>query len=73
MAGLVQRDASTLLMPAVGMVVPSDEKWASTMAAMDKTLVTDSLVYRYDPRASPDGLRDQREPSRCAPGGTLTR
>ncbi len=26
------------------------------MAAMDRTLVDDSLVYRYDPRASPDGL-----------------
>jgi GH15 family glucan-1,4-alpha-glucosidase len=49
-------DASTLLMPAVGMIVPNDEKWASTMVAMDKTLVTDSLVYRYDPKASPDGL-----------------
>jgi GH15 family glucan-1,4-alpha-glucosidase len=23
---------------------------------MDKTLVDDSLVYRYDPKASPDGL-----------------
>ena len=23
---------------------------------MEKTLVTDSLVYRYDPEASPDGL-----------------
>ena len=44
-------------MPALGMIVPDDEKWASTMAAMDKTLVTDSLVYRYDPKASPDGLR----------------
>jgi GH15 family glucan-1,4-alpha-glucosidase len=50
-------DASTLLMPAVGIIVPTDEKWASTMAAIDKTLVSDSLVYRYDPKASPDGLR----------------
>jgi GH15 family glucan-1,4-alpha-glucosidase len=50
-------DASTLLMPAVGMIVPTDEKWASTLAAMERTLVTDSLVYRYDPKASPDGLR----------------
>ena len=24
---------------------------------MDEELVTDSLVYRYDPEASPDGLR----------------
>ena len=26
------------------------------MLAMDRTLVDDSLVYRYDPKASPDGL-----------------
>jgi GH15 family glucan-1,4-alpha-glucosidase len=50
-------DASTLRMPTVGMVAPYDDKWTSTMAAMDKTLVSDSLVYRYDPKASPDGLR----------------
>ena len=31
--------------------------WASTLTAMDAELVTDSLVYRYDPAASPDGLR----------------
>jgi len=49
-------DASMLLMPAVGLIVPTDEKWRSTLAAMDKTLVSDSLVYRYDPKASPDGL-----------------
>jgi pentatricopeptide repeat protein len=50
-------DASLLLMPLVGFVVPGDEKWQSTLAAMDKVLVSDSLVYRYDPAASPDGLR----------------
>jgi GH15 family glucan-1,4-alpha-glucosidase len=50
-------DASTLRMVTVGMVAPYDEKWTSTVAAMDKTLVSDSLVYRYDPKASPDGLR----------------
>ena len=50
-------DASTLLMPATGIIVPTDEKWVSTMAAIDETLVSDSLVYRYDPKASPDGLR----------------
>ena len=27
------------------------------LEAMDGELVTDSLVYRYDPAASPDGLR----------------
>jgi pentatricopeptide repeat protein len=46
-----------LLMPATGIIAPSDERWAATMAAMDKVLVSDSLVYRYDPKASPDGLR----------------
>ena len=50
-------DASNLLMPLVGFIVPNDPKWQSTLAAMDKTLVSDSLVYRYDPAASPDGLK----------------
>ena len=31
--------------------------WQSTLRAMDDELVSDSLVYRYDPAASPDGLR----------------
>ena len=31
--------------------------WTATLEAMDAELVTDSLVYRYDPEASPDGLR----------------
>ena len=31
--------------------------WQSTLRAMDEELVSDSLVYRYDPAASPDGLR----------------
>jgi GH15 family glucan-1,4-alpha-glucosidase len=30
--------------------------WLSTLDAMDGELVSDSLVYRYDPSASPDGL-----------------
>jgi pentatricopeptide repeat protein len=50
-------DASLLLMPLVGFVSPGDEKWLSTLTAMDNVLVSDSLVYRYDPKASPDGLR----------------
>ncbi len=49
-------DASLVLMPLVGFIVPNDPMWQSTMSAMDKTLVDDSLVYRYDPQASPDGL-----------------
>jgi GH15 family glucan-1,4-alpha-glucosidase len=49
-------DASLVLMPLMGFIVPNDPRWQSTMRAMDKTLVADSLVYRYDPEASPDGL-----------------
>ena len=50
-------DASNLLMPLVGFVAPFDPMWLSTLEAMDGELVSDSLVYRYDPTASPDGLR----------------
>ncbi|MGI5328507.1 glycoside hydrolase family 15 protein [Actinomadura nitritigenes] len=50
-------DASLLYMPAVGFIPPDDPRWASTLRAMDRELVSDSLVYRYDPAASPDGLR----------------
>jgi GH15 family glucan-1,4-alpha-glucosidase len=50
-------DAALLRMPTVGIIDGRDPMWESTLAAMDQELVTDSLVYRYDPEASPDGLR----------------
>jgi GH15 family glucan-1,4-alpha-glucosidase len=50
-------DASLLYMPLVGFIAPTDPMWQSTLRAMDEELVSDSLVYRYDPSASPDGLR----------------
>ena len=50
-------DASLLLMPLLGFVSPMEPRWTSTLDAMGKKLVSDSLVYRYDPEASPDGLR----------------
>ena len=50
-------DASLLLMPLVGFIAPTDPMWLSTLRAMDHELVSDSLVYRYNPSASPDGLR----------------
>ncbi|MEN0083686.1 MAG: glycoside hydrolase family 15 protein [Leifsonia sp.] len=49
-------DAITLLMPKVGMISPQDPKWLSTLDAIGDELVSDSLVYRYNPAASPDGL-----------------
>ena len=50
-------DASLLYMPLVNFIAPTDPKWLTTLRAMDDELVSDSLVYRYDPAASPDGLR----------------
>ena len=66
-------DSSLLLMPLQGFIAPRDPMWLSTLRAMDGELVSDSLVYRYNPSASPDGLRGARAPSRCARSGTSTR
>jgi GH15 family glucan-1,4-alpha-glucosidase len=52
-------DSSLLLMPLMGFVAPRDPMWLSTLEAMDRELVSDSLVYRYNPSASPDGLHGQ--------------
>jgi GH15 family glucan-1,4-alpha-glucosidase len=49
-------DAAILIMPIAGFVVPSDPMWQSTLDAIEQELVSDSLVYRYNPSASPDGL-----------------
>jgi pentatricopeptide repeat protein len=49
-------DSLLLRMSTVGFIAPRDPQWLSTLDAMDGELVTDSLVYRYDPAASPDGL-----------------
>jgi GH15 family glucan-1,4-alpha-glucosidase len=50
-------DASILMMPITSFVAPQDPMWLSTLDAIERELVSDSLVYRYDPAASPDGLR----------------
>jgi GH15 family glucan-1,4-alpha-glucosidase len=49
-------DASVLLMPLVKFIAPTDPRWLSTLDAMTRELVSDSLVYRYNVEASPDGL-----------------
>ena len=49
-------DAAVLLMPLVHFIAPDDPRWLSTLDAIGEDLVSDSLVYRYDPAASPDGL-----------------
>ncbi|MGY4967535.1 glycoside hydrolase family 15 protein [Streptomyces sp. 900105245] len=50
-------DSSLLRMASVGFVTPDDPMWVATLDAMEQELVSDSLVYRYNPGASPDGLR----------------
>ncbi len=40
-------DASTLLMPLLRFISPTDPQWLSTMAAIENHLTEDALVYRY--------------------------
>ncbi len=49
-------DAAVLMMPLTKFIAPTDPKWLSTLDALTHDLVSDSLVYRYDPLESPDGL-----------------
>ncbi len=60
-------DASLLLMPLVKFIAPTDPLWLSTLDRIGETLVSDSLVYRYDTEASPDGLEgDEGTFSMCS-------
>jgi GH15 family glucan-1,4-alpha-glucosidase len=52
-------DASVLLMPLTKFIAPRDPRWLSTLDAIGEELVSDSLVYRYNVEASPDGLRGE--------------
>jgi GH15 family glucan-1,4-alpha-glucosidase len=49
-------DASVLLMPLTKFIAPKDPRWLQTLDAIGRELVADSLVYRYNAKASPDGL-----------------
>jgi GH15 family glucan-1,4-alpha-glucosidase len=50
-------DASALLMPLVKFIGPTDPRWVSTFQAIEKELVSDSLVFRYKIGDEPlDGL-----------------
>ncbi len=50
-------DASCLLMPLVRFTGPTDPRWTSTLRAIEKSLVEDALVFRYNiADAAPDGL-----------------
>src|SRR6185312_11468477 len=53
-------DASVLLMPLMRFISPVDERWLLTMEAIERHLVEDTLVYRYDNTMAPiDGLRGE--------------
>jgi GH15 family glucan-1,4-alpha-glucosidase len=52
-------DASMLLMPLVRFISPTDPRWLSTLDRITDELVSDSLVYRYNVAAAPDGLEGE--------------
>ena len=50
-------DAANLLMPMIRYISPTDPKWSSTLKAITKNLVEDSLVFRYRVQDVPiDGI-----------------
>ena len=52
-------DAGVLMMPLVKFIAATDPRWLSTLDAIGEELVSDSLVYRYNVEASPDGLEGE--------------
>jgi GH15 family glucan-1,4-alpha-glucosidase len=57
-------DASALLMPMVKFISPIDPRWLSTMEAIEKQLVVDAFVHRYDDDAIDfEGLDSSEEGS----------
>ena len=54
--GSKQLDASLLLMPLVGFLPPEDARVRGTLQAVERRLLVDGLLKRYDTAAAPDGL-----------------
>jgi GH15 family glucan-1,4-alpha-glucosidase len=54
--GSTALDASLLMIPMVGFLPPDDSRVAGTIAAIERHLIRDGLVRRYDADAAPDGL-----------------
>ena len=62
--GSTTLDASNLIMPLVFFLSPNDPRMIRTLDAINQTpedggLVSNSLVYRYDPEQTGDGLRGE--------------
>jgi GH15 family glucan-1,4-alpha-glucosidase len=49
-------DASTLMMPLVRFISPTDPRWLSTLDAIGRELCVDPLVFRYTRGSTLDGL-----------------
>ncbi|MDQ1648217.1 MAG: hypothetical protein QOG60_274 [Frankiaceae bacterium] len=56
--GSDELDASLLLMSAVKFLSPTDERVLATLEAIESSLVTDALVFRYDTGSSSDSGAD---------------
>ncbi len=54
--GVTALDASLLLIPLVGFLPPDDPRVRGTLAAIERELVRDGLVLRYDTGTGTDGL-----------------
>jgi GH15 family glucan-1,4-alpha-glucosidase len=54
--GSQELDASTLMIPLVGFLSPGDPRVAGTVAAVERDLVVDGFVLRYDSQEGVDGL-----------------
>jgi GH15 family glucan-1,4-alpha-glucosidase len=54
--GSKQFDASLLLLPAIGFLSPDDPRIRGTVKAIERSLVTDGLVRRYNTDSAADGL-----------------
>jgi GH15 family glucan-1,4-alpha-glucosidase len=54
--GEARLDASLLLIPIVGFLAPEDPRVAGTVAAIERRLLRDGFVMRYDTGTAVDGL-----------------
>jgi GH15 family glucan-1,4-alpha-glucosidase len=54
--GTKQLDASLLLTPVIGFLPPSDTRVRATVEAIERTLLVDGFVRRYDTAQAQDGL-----------------
>lgn len=51
-----QLDASLLLLAAVGFIAPDDPRYVRTVSAIERTLLRDGLLLRYDSTTAEDAL-----------------